>query len=138
MKQKIEIIKTVQPGDILPNLVLAGLRGEAVHLCEAPMAGRLNIFLLAGIDDKVTSSILTDLAENREKLDQLGARIIVVRRSKSSKTELLAGLGGSVSKSAVPLSIPDLGERSVGAMRLFDANNSMFRFFFPKLYTSTK
>jgi hypothetical protein len=136
MRQPAERINPLEPGDITPRLSLTGPRGETVDTDAPPMAGRINLLILAGRDMGATSALLGAIADQRSRLDGLGGRCFLVTRpppgARTGPTaRALPGLGGALLDGlggGQPSRTPDIGELKAGAMRLVDHTGETFRF----------
>lgn len=146
MQQPARPIEPLQPGDIMPRLPLTGPRGESIDIGAPPMAGRINLLVLAGGNTGATSALLDTLAAQRKRLDGLGGRCFLVTRPISgaptaNKGPMLAGLGAGQppGPGAAPVGLglvgsvggggrtADIGELKAGAMRLVDSTGDVFR-----------
>lgn len=129
-------------GDILPKLVFAGPRGEAVDLTAPPMAGRANLLVIVGNDTGPAAALLAELAGRRAAFEKTGARCFLVTRSPAtsgsgSPGQRLPGLGGPrpglpglgaapAGFARVPAAAADIGELKAGAMRLVDHDGALY------------
>ena len=136
---------SLSPGDIFPRLSLTGPRGEAVDSNAPPMAGRPTLWVVSGHDATATSALLARLANQRDRIENLGVRCYFVTRPGRPKPSgliapALPGLGGAAQpgREAValpglgmptvgPAPITDIGELKAGAMRLIDHAGEVFR-----------
>ena len=131
MRQPASRIEPLEPGDIVPRLSLTGPRGEIIDTGAPPMAGRINIMVLAGTDTRATSAILGAIADRRGQLEGLGGRCFLVTRpmlgaGPARAAPGLPGLGAGSTGGALGRAA-DIGELKAGAMRLVDQTGGVFR-----------
>lgn len=144
MRQPSRSAARIEPGDILPRLALTGPRGETVDTGAPPMAGRVNLLVFAGTNNKATSALLATMTDLRARIEALGARSFLVVPAAAAAAPLaggagLPGLGGTPKPMGLPgmpvVSAPlagasatarDIGEMKAGAMRLVDNSGDGF------------